>query len=124
MRHHRPNHGNGLNEKAQASIKAVRKVETLVKFWEVTPRMDLLSERDENEAYISAVEGEKYIIYFTHGGAVDLDLSSYEKPFTLHWVSVDSGEWGSESALEGGTSLEVSAPDQGGWFAVIKNSTP
>ncbi len=123
-RHHRPFHGNGLNEKAQASIKAVRKVETLVKFWDVTPRMDLLSEREENEAYIAAVEGENYIIYFTHGGAVDLDLSSYEKPFTLHWVSVDSGEWGRESALEGGTSLEVSAPDQGGWFAVIRNSTP
>ena len=124
VRHHRPNHGNGLNEKAQASIKAVRKVETLVKFWDVTPHMDLLSEREENEAYIAAVEGEKYIIYFTHGGAVDLDLSSYEKPFILNWVSVDSGEWGSESALEGGTSLEVSAPDQGGWFAVIRNSIP
>ncbi len=84
----------------------------------------LLSDREDNEAYLAADEGEKYIIYFTHGGAVDLDLSSYEKPFTLHWVSVDSGEWGSESALEGGTSLEVSAPDQGGWFAVIRNSTP
>ncbi len=124
VRHHRPDHGNGLNEKAKASIKAVRKVETLVRLWEVTPRMDLLSDREDNEAYLAADEGEKYIIYFTHGGAVDLDLSSYEKPFTLHWVSVDSGEWGSESALEGGTSLEVSAPDQGGWFAVIRNSTP
>ena len=121
VRHHRPNHGNGLNEKAQASIKAVRKIETLVKFWEVTPRMDLLSEREENEAYLAAHEGEKYIIYFTHGGAVDLDLRSYEKPFVLKWISVDSGEWGGESALKGGMSLEVSAPDKGGWFAVLIN---
>ncbi len=71
-----------------------------MKLWEVTPRMDLLSDREDNEAYLAADEGEKYIIYFTHGGAVDLDLSSYEKPFILNWVSVNSGEWGSESALE------------------------
>jgi len=119
VRHHRPDHGNGLNEKAQASIKAVRKVETLVKLWEVSPRMDLLSDREENEAYLTADEGEKYILYFTHGGAVDLDLGSHDHSFTLKWVSVDSGEWGEETTLTGGSKLTVTAPDQGGWFAVL-----
>ena len=95
-----------------------------MKFWDVAPRMDLLSEREDNEAYLAAHEGEKYIIYFTHGGTVNLDLRSYEKPFVLNWVSVNSGEWGGESILEGGESLEVSAPNQGGWFAVLRNSTP
>ena len=123
-RHHRPNHGNGLNEKAQASIKAVRKVETLVQFWDVTPRMDLLSEREDNEAYVAADEGEKYIIYFTHGGAVDLDLKAYDKPFILNWVSVNSGEWGVESTITGGNTETVAAPNQGGWFAVIRHSSP
>ena len=120
VRHHRPNHGNGLNEKAQASIKAIRKVETLVKLWEVTPRMDLLSEREDNEAYLAALEGEKYILYFTQGGEVKLDLSPHDKQFTLNWVSVDSGEWGEEFELEGGSPVELSAPDQGGWFAVLR----
>ncbi len=121
MRHHRPPHGNGLNDKAQASIKAVRKVETLVKLWEVTPRMNLLSEREDNEAYLAANEGEKYIIYFTHGGTVDLDLVSYKKPFILNWVSVDSGAWGEESSITGGNTETIAAPDQGGWFAVLRN---
>jgi hypothetical protein len=121
VRHHRPIWGNGLNEDAQASIKAVRKVETLVKLWDVTPRMDLLSEREENEAYLAADEGEKYIIYFTHGGAVDLDLDSCDKPFMLNWVSVDSGAWGEESTITGGITETVTAPDQGGWFAVIRD---
>ncbi|MFO7668454.1 MAG: DUF6298 domain-containing protein [Bacteroidales bacterium] len=119
-RHHRPNTGNGLNDKSKASIKALRKVETLVKLWEVAPRMDLLSQRESDEAYLSAEEGEKYILYFTQGGAVNLDLKPYDKSYHLNWISVSSGEWGGEAAFRGGTSREITAPDQGGWFAVIK----
>ncbi len=121
VRHHRPPHGNGLNDKAKASIKAVRKVETLVKLWDVTPRMDLLTGREEDEAYLAAEEGEKYILYFTHGGAVNLDLRSHAKSYHLNWISVNSGEWGEESGFRGETIQEIIAPDPGGWFAVIKS---
>ncbi|MCK4820912.1 hypothetical protein KA005_34425, partial [bacterium] len=119
VRHHRPPHGNGLNDKSQATIKAVRKVETIVKLWEVSPRMELLSDREENEAYLSAEEGEKYVICFTDGGAVKLDLRQYDTPFILNWISVNSGEWGGKSAFVGGNYQEITAPDKGGWFAVI-----
>jgi len=119
VRHHRPPHGNGLNDKSQATIKAVRKIETLVKFWDIAPRMELLSEREPDEAYLSAKEGEKYVICFTDGGAVKLDLRQYDKPFVLNWISVSSGEWGSESTFKGGDYQEITAPDKGGWFAVI-----
>ncbi len=118
-RHHRPPHGNGLSDKSKASIKAVRKVETLLRLWEVSPRMDLLSEREENEAYLAAGEGEKYLLYFTDGGAVRLDLVQHDKAFVLNWISIGSGEWGSESALEGGSTVELRAPGKGGWFAVL-----
>jgi hypothetical protein len=120
-RHHRPYHGNGLNKKAVASIKAVRKVESLVKLWEVEPGMDLLTEREENEAYLATDGGDKYIIYFTHGGTVDLDLSPHDKSYILKWVSVDTGEWGVETTLESGNIETITAPDQGGWFGVIRN---
>jgi hypothetical protein len=120
-RHHRPYHGNGLNEKAVASIKAVRKVESLVKLWEVEPGMNLLTEREENEAYLATNGGDKYIIYFTHGGTVDLDLSPHDKSYILKWVSVDTGEWGIETTLAGGNIETITAPDQGGWFGVIRN---
>jgi len=119
-RHHRPITGNGLNDKSKASIRALRRVETLVKFWEVVPRMDLLSQRETDEAYLSAEEGEKYILYFTKGGAVNLDLKPYDKSYHLNWISVNSGEWGGEAAIKGGSSREITAPDQGGWFVVIK----
>jgi hypothetical protein len=121
VRHHRPPYGNGLNNKSKATIKAVRKIETLVKFWDITPRMDLLSKREPDEAYLSAREGKKYVIYFTNGGAVKLDLRQYDKPFIIQWISVESGEWGSKKTFKGGDYQGITAPDKGGWFAVIMN---
>lgn len=81
--------------------------------------MDLLSDREPDEAYLSAKEGEKYVIYFTDGGTVKLDLRQYDKPFILKWISVNSGEWGSESTFKGGNYQEITAPDKGGWFGMI-----
>lgn len=119
VRHHRPTSGNGLNEKSKATIKAVRKIETVLKLWENKPGMELLSDREPDEAYLSAKEGEKYVIYFTDGGAVKLDLSQYDKSFMLKWISVNSGEWSGESTFKGGSFQEITTPDKGGWFAVI-----
>ena len=42
----------------------------------------------------------------------------------LNWVSVNRGDWGEEAAITGGNMKTVTAPDQGGWFAVIRKSTP
>ena len=119
VRHHRPPHGNGLNDKSQATIKAVRKIETLVKFWDISPRMELLSEREPDQVYLSTKEGEKYVIYFTEGGTVKLDLRQFSKTFVMKWINVDDGEWGGESSFKGGGYQEITAPDKGGWFAVI-----
>ncbi len=119
VRHHRPDHGNGLNEKAQATIKSVRKVESLVKMWEVEPNMGLLSERGEDEAYLTAAEGSKYVLLFPEGGSVKIDLSKYDKDFTCKWVSIKSGEWGGQSPVTGGADVEISTPDSSGWFAVL-----
>ncbi len=35
----------------------------MIKLWDVTPQMDLLSERGENEAYLAGKTGEQYAIY-------------------------------------------------------------
>ncbi|MHC4433947.1 MAG: hypothetical protein ACYTBS_19065 [Planctomycetota bacterium] len=66
-RFHRPDAGNGLNDFAKASIKAARILESLIKFWDITPQMDLLSDRKTNEAYLAAKPGESYALYFTDG---------------------------------------------------------
>ncbi|VAW18007.1 hypothetical protein MNBD_BACTEROID01-2119 [hydrothermal vent metagenome] len=120
VRHCSPLTGNGLNKKAQATIKAVRKVESLVKMWEVEPHMELLSEREEDEAYLTADEGSKYVVLFPQEGSVKIDLSKYNKQiFTGKWISIKSGEWGKQFSVSGGGNIDISTPDSSGWFAVL-----
>jgi len=128
-RFHRPDAGNGLNDYAKASIKAARLVERSVKFWDVTPQMDLLSGRESNEAYLAAKPGEAYVLYFTDGGSVDLDLTDAAGPFEVTWISVSMGISTRTSAaggyrltkttLAGGRGVTLSAPYKGGWVVVL-----
>ena len=119
-RFHRPHAGIGLSELAQNSIKAVRKLETEIKLWEVSPDNELLIERDENEAYLAAKPGEKYVIYFTEGGAVGLNLIDYRERFCLRWIDINTGDWHtSQTYLEGGEIVNISTPFQSPYIAVI-----
>jgi len=119
VRHHRPPHGNGLSERSQASIKSVRKIETLAKMWGMIPHMELLSDKDDDEAYLTAKEGEKYVILFPDGGSVKLDLTDFPGDFSARWISIGSGSWGEKFSLKGGNLAEIASPGPGGWFAVI-----
>jgi len=128
-RFHRPDAGNGLNDFAQGSIKAARLLEGLIKFWEITPQMGLLSDRESNEAYLAAKPGERYALYFTNGGSVGLDLSGATGSFDVTWISVSMGTTTQSSAagryrlmkktIEGGGVVTLSAPYKGGWVAAI-----
>ena len=128
-RFHRPDSGNGLNDLARASIKAARMVEELIQFWDVTPQMALLSDRDSNEAYLAADPGELYALYFTNGGSVGLDLSAAPGTFDVTWISVSMGVRvytaaalgyrPVEKTIQGGNVVAFSAPYKGGWVAAI-----
>ena len=121
-RHHRRPAGNGLNEKAIASIKATRKLESLVNLWEMSPEMSLLSNRDPNEAYVSANKGNSYAIYYPGKGSVRLNLNGFDSSFALKWISIDTGDWyGEEAIINGGKVVEIIAPGKGNWYAVLIN---
>ena len=128
-RFHRPDAGNGLNDFAKGSIKAARILESLIKFWDITPQMGLLSDRESNEAYLAAKPGERYALYFTNGGSVGLDLSGATGSLGVTWISVSMGVRTRTSAaggyrlmkktIEGGGVVAISAPYKGGWVAAI-----
>jgi hypothetical protein len=119
-RFHRPTAGIGLNDISQACIKAARKAESLVPFWDTRPHLELLSNRESDEAYLSAKPGEAYLLYFTDGGSVGLDLSQATGTFTLQWINIATGE-SSETTKEirGGRIQTIDAPSSGGWVATI-----
>jgi hypothetical protein len=128
-RFHRPDSGNGLNDLAEASIRGARILESRIKFWEIAPHMELLSDREPNEAYLAAKPGERYALYFTNGGSVKLDLSRAAGALDITWISVSMGRVVETSAsggyrvmdktIEGGRVVTLSAPYKGGWVAVL-----
>ena len=119
-RFHRPHGGIGFSELAQNSIKAVRKLETEIKLWEVSPGNELLTKRDENEAYLAAKPGKKYIIYFTEGGEVGLNLIDYQERYSLRWIDINTGDWLTrQTYLEGGEIVNISTPFPNPYVAVI-----
>jgi hypothetical protein len=121
-RFHRPPSGNGLNARAKASLRAVRKLETQVKLWDVAPQMGLLVDR-AHEVYVAARPGVAYVLYFVDSpepAGANLDLGPHPGTFSLRWLSIDKGEWGSEmSDIAGGEVVQLSPPDRGNWLAVV-----
>lgn len=118
VRFHRPPAGLGLSDKAVASIRAARKVESLTPFWTINPANSLLLVREKNEAYLSADPGKSYVIYFPHGGAVQLDISATKGNLKFRWIDIDSGEWGEETIISAGGKINLTTPGTGNWVGV------
>lgn len=118
-RFHRPWAGSGLQPISKAAIKSFRLAESLVKLWDLDPRQDLLSERDPNEAYLTANPGlGQYLAYFPDGGSVSIQLDG-NRQHQLKWIDIRSGDWGPQDSISVGSSAQIKAPGPGGWLAII-----
>ncbi len=118
-RFHRPDSGLGFSEAAAASIRAARKLESIVRLWDVEPANALLTERADNEAYLAARPGQAYVLYFPDGGSVGLDLKRIKGEFEVRWIDVGRGEWSKRERLEAGGVATIDAPAKGHWVAAI-----
>lgn len=121
-RFHRPDSGLGLSPTAVSSLRAARKLESIIKLWDVEPANVLLSDRAENEAYLAAKPGRSYALYFTDGGSVGLDLKNAPGRFDVRWIDIGTGAWGKRDTIQGGSVVTVDAPARGHWAVVIVKS--
>ena len=117
--HRNQSNGLGLTEPAQAAIKAIRKLESLVKMWEVRPANPLLVDREPEKAFLSARPGEKYVLFLPEGGSVQLDLKGCEGTLLAKWINVGTAEWGKEDEIEANAIVPITSPDEGVWLAAI-----
>lgn len=130
-RFHRPGKDEGfaLNDSRKGCIKAARLLEERIKYWDITPHQELLSDRSSNEAYLAADPGKSYALYFTHGGSVGLDLSKAKGTFEVTWISVTMGRITDTTStklyartkkqIQGGAVVTLAAPYKGGWVAAL-----
>lgn len=119
MRFHRPPSGLGLGDKAVATLRAARLLESRLPLWDIEPANDFLRDREPNQAYLAATPAVGYALFLTEGGECHIDLSSETGGWSLEWIDVQAGSWGPQVDVRGGTVLSVEAPGEGPWAAVI-----
>ena len=118
-RFHRPNSGLGLNDTAQAVIKSMRMLTNAYDHFHAEPMTELLSEREENDAYCRALPGKAYAVYFTNGETMRLNLSAMTGTAQVQWLNVLQAEWTNPVPIEVGNQVSLQAPAEGNWVALI-----
>lgn len=121
--------GIGLDERSQKHIRSARMLEKVVDLMRMEPNNDLLSDRDQNEAYCAAIPGSAYAVYFPDShimhnfpghGAVTLDVSAISGPMQVRWLNATNSAWANETTVFEGNALPLRAPSPDCWVAVIK----
>lgn len=118
-RFHRPPAGLGLSQTSVNCIKTIREIEQKIKMWEIVPHMDLLEANNDNEIYLSAKEGEKYMLYFANGGKTKLNMSGQKGKYSVQWISADNSQWSETQTIEGDEWIELDAENRTNCFAII-----
>ena len=116
--------GLGQGDRARAHLRSARLLLDAVELIELSPRNDLLSDRQPNEAYCAATSertgsGGRYVVYFPDGGAVGVDISDEFGSLRVRWLRADESEWAAEMTVKGGDRRRLSAPGEGNWVAVV-----
>ncbi|MBN1362065.1 MAG: hypothetical protein JW993_15835 [Sedimentisphaerales bacterium] len=119
-RFHRPDSGLGLGDKAQANTRSMRMLTDRMNVFECTPHNDLLSDREDNEAYCFAQPGTEYAVYFPNGGKVTLDVGAMGKPVTVQWLDIMQSKWSKPKPVGATGRLTLECPSQGYWAVLVR----
>ena len=123
-RFHRPDSGVGLTEIAQAHLKSMRMITDEMDVFTCKPNNVLLSNREDNEAYVLANTGKEYAVYFPKGGSVDLNLSLGKKPdaktVKIRWINIAKSEWKLEKEIPFKDSITLTQPTDSHWAVLVQ----
>lgn len=120
-RFHRPASGIGLNKKAQAHIQSARMFAKAFELFQAVPDVESqrLTDRSDDEAYLSYTPGQQYAVYFTDGGSVGLDLAEEHGAFNVQWLDIANSQWQKGKVVEAGGRITLQTPGTGHWAAVL-----
>ncbi|MFV1968499.1 MAG: putative collagen-binding domain-containing protein, partial [Pirellulaceae bacterium] len=123
-RFHRPDSGLGLGQEARAHIRSMRLLTTDLDIFRAEPdaSSQLLLERDENEAYLTRIEGQQYAVYFPNGGSVRLDLTQAPGTYRQRWLDIAESRWTDARLVQSGGKLLLEPPGPGHWAVLLKKT--
>jgi hypothetical protein len=119
-RFHRPDSGQGLGSNAQANIRSMRMITDRMNVFKCKPSNNLISDREDNEAYCFANPGREYAVYFPNGGEVTLDISAMNKPVTVRWLDIMKSKWSDSKRIKSKSKIKLSCPSKGYWAVLVR----
>ncbi len=111
--------GAGLSELSQTHIRSMRMLMNEFDVFNSTPSNHLLNECEPNEAFCMATGENQYVIYFTNGGKVFLDIPEIQDEFEMRWLNISKSEWLPASSIKINKQMGIIAPDNGQWAVLI-----
>jgi len=110
----------GFSDAAQQMIRSARAVTAAFDLFACEPRQDLLHIDGEDTAYCLARPGREYAVYFTDGGAAELDVTGCSAGVSTRWCDIDRGRWTGEPQASGGRAARLQTPGPGQWAALVR----
>jgi hypothetical protein len=96
----------------------VRRLETLVHAWELTPDADVLSNGAGGDVYTATADDGRRVVYFPAGGRAAVPLAP--GPYEVAWVGPGGSLERESLDLTAGSDRALAAPGQGHWVAVAR----
>jgi hypothetical protein len=124
IRFHRPPSGLGLSRPVVQSLRAARSLLGSFDLYAASPDVnsEKLPNRTDNDAFLTYINGQSYLLYFPDGGSVDLDLSTEKGKAEVQWLSImdKPEEWQTAEPVSGGDIHSMTAPGRGHWLALVR----
>ncbi|MFQ6131758.1 MAG: hypothetical protein ACE5R4_06955 [Armatimonadota bacterium] len=124
-RFHRPPTGIGLDSVAQQAIRAARSFTNAFDIFSCEPRPDLLSDREDNEAYCLADPPETYALYLPQGGEVTLEVGETDQRRVLRWFDPTTASFREAQELGPEATTLLRSPDtKQTWLVLVREVVP
>lgn len=104
---------------ALASLKSARMLQEKLDIFNSSPeKMDQLSRRKPDEAYMTCILNKQYALFFPREGSVDLDLKNMTGIFEYRWLDIMKSEWRNPMQMPGGGISRTITPGPGPWITL------
>jgi hypothetical protein len=122
VRFHRPPSGIGLNEDAQKQIKSAWMFLERFNIFQSHPDMEhgLLSDREDDEAYLTFIPNQHYAIFFPAQGSIQLKLET-KGNYQVDWLNIEIVEWEKSYITKDVVQHQLTTRENGkNWLVLVK----